>query len=289
MTTPEKLKNAPCQYRSPSFQGVFRGRRRHPLRARTVLLKPVRETEYRTAMKYRCIIVEDNAIERDLMEVLLRKLDDLEIAGVFENGLQALTFLQQNQVDLAFTDIDMPELSGIDLLKSLRQPPAFVFASAHGGYAADGYDLDVLDFIKKPVRPDRLYRAVDKARDFLRQRPDRAEPVADDETLMARTSEGLHKLLLGDLAYAESKGNYSVLHLVNGSNLMVLIGLKQLEEQLSADRFIRIHKNYLINWTLAALIRKESVLVADKYEVPIGDSHRKELTERIAGYRTLKR
>lgn len=240
-------------------------------------------------MTLRCIVVEDNAVERDLMEVLLRKVDGAEIVGVFENGLQALQFLQQHpDVDIAFTDIDMPELSGIGLLKSLRQPPAFVFISAHGKYAADGYDLDVVDFIKKPVTPERLFRAFGKVKEHLENRPGTPQN-SSDEILIARTSEGLHKLATAEIAYAESKANYSVLHLLDGSTVMVLVGLKQLEEQLPADRFIRIHKAYLINWNHAGLIGKDHVLVAGKHEVPIGDSHRKELAERIAGHRALKR
>ena len=240
-------------------------------------------------MKYRCIIVEDNAVERDLMEVLLRKIDDVIIAGVFENGLLALQFLHQNEVDIAFTDIDMPELSGIGLLKSLRKPPVFIFISSHGRYAADGYDLDVLDFIKKPASAERVFRAVGKAREFLAQQ--QSPPVIPvlDEVLMVRTSDGLNKITVSNIAYAESMANYSMLHLSDGTGLMVLIGLKQLEEQLPADRFIRIHKNHLINWAHAGIIRKESILVAGKYEVPIGEKHRKELTDKIADYRTLER
>jgi len=240
------------------------------------------------SMKYQCIIVEDNAVERDLLEVLLLKMEEVEIAGVFENGLQALRFLQQHSVDIAFTDVDMPELSGIGLLKSLRQPPVFVFISAHGRYAADGYDLDVVDFIKKPVSPERLFRALGKVLEYLKQQPRTVDQPAED-ILVVRTSEGINKLLPGSIAYAESKSNYSVLYLLDGTSLMVLIALKQLEEQLPPGHFIRIHKNYLVNWNLMGLIRKDSVLLAGKYEVPIGDSYRKELADRIATHPTLER
>jgi two-component system LytT family response regulator len=138
------------------------------------------------------------------------------------------------------------------------------------------------------VTPERLFRAFGKVKEHLQNRAGAAEDPSD-EVLIARTSEGLHKLNIVDIAYAESKANYSVLHLLDGSAVMVLVGLKQLEEQLPTDRFLRIHKAYLINWSHAGLIGKEHVLVAGKYEVPIGDSHRKELLERIAGHRSLKR
>lgn len=239
-------------------------------------------------MKYQCIIVEDNAVERDLIETLLRKMQDIVIAGIFENGLEALVYLQQHTIDIAFTDVDMPELSGIGLLKGLRNPPVFIFISAHGRYAADGYDLDVLDFIRKPLSPERLFKAVHKATEYLRQQGDYTG-VAEDGILMARTSEGLNKLSIEQIVYAESRANYSMLRLVDGANLLVLIGLKQLEDQLHPARFIRIHRNYLVNWKHTWLIRKDSVMLYGKYEIPIGDSYRKDLTEYIASYPSLER
>jgi DNA-binding LytR/AlgR family response regulator len=239
-------------------------------------------------MKYTCIIVEDNAVERDLLEVLLSKIEPLEIVGIFENGLLALRFLQQHPVDLAFTDVDMPELSGIGLLKSLRQPPLFVFISAYSEYAADGYELDVIDFIRKPVTPERVFRASGKALERLQRTAGQTVPVPGEE-LVIRTSEGTYKMTPDSIAYAESRSNYSMLYLVDGTHLMVLIALKQLEEQLPQGLFLRIHKNYLVNWNLAGLIRKESVLLDGKYEVPIGDSYRKELADKVAAHPTLGR
>ena len=239
-------------------------------------------------MPYSCIIVEDNAVERDLLELLLHKMQEVTIAGVFENAIQALHFLQQHQVDIAFTDIDMPELSGIDLLKSLRHPPVFVFISAHGEYAVDGYNLDVADFIKKPVHFERLFRALHKAVERLNLSTNLPVPPGDD-TLMVRTSEGIHKLTPASIVYAESKSNYSCLYLDDGTTLMILIALKQLEEQLLQAHFIRIHKSYLVNWKFVSLIRKDTVVLAGNHELPVGESHRKELADRIANHPTLAR
>ena len=239
-------------------------------------------------MRYKCIIVDDNAIERDLLEVLLQKMDELEIAGIFDNGLEALRFLQQHPVDITFSDIDMPELSGFGLLKSLRQPPVFIFISSHGRYAADSYDLDVVDFIRKPVSLERLYRSVRKA--IVHIDKSRAAPAnPEEEVMIVRTTDGINKLLPGSIVYAESMANYSMLYLQDGASLMVLVSLKQLEEQLPQGAFLRIHKNYLVNWALAGVIRRDSVLLAGKYEIPIGDSHRRHLAERIAGHPAIGR
>lgn len=241
-----------------------------------------------SAMKYQCIVVEDNAVERDLLEVLLLKMGEVEIAGIFENGLQARQFLQQHPVDIAFTDVDMPELSGIGLLKSLPQPPVFVFISAHSGYAADSYDLDGVDFIRKPVSPERLFRALGKAIEAVKQRGPKVENVVEAQ-FVVRTSEGINRLTPEAIVYVESKGNYSVLHLEDETQLMVLVTLKQLEEQLPPGRFVRIHKAYLVNWNLVGLIRKDEVVLSGKYEVPIGDSYRKALADRVAAFPTLGR
>ncbi|KAK6024173.1 response regulator receiver domain protein, partial [Ostertagia ostertagi] len=142
-------------------------------------------------MKYQCIIVEDNAVERDLLEVLLGKRPDIVISGIFENGLEALRYLQGQPVDIAFADVDMPELSGMGLLKSLRHPPVFIFISAHSKYAADGYDLDVPDFVRKPFSPERLFKAVDKAIEQLKQqRSATLDPMAGATQIVNGAANG---------------------------------------------------------------------------------------------------
>jgi len=245
-------------------------------------------------MKYKCLIVENDPLERDLLEMLLRKIESAEIVAVCENGMSAMQVLLREEVDLVFTDIDMPELSGIDLLKSLKNPPAFVFISAHGKFAVEGFDLDVADFILKPVTAYRLLKAFGKAKvlhDKKEVQGAVTTPLAAEEegVFFARTSDGLQKLLLQSILFAESKANFSVLHMEDGSRHMILVGLKQLQEQLPAVDFMRIHKLFIINWRHVSLINKDSLTIAGKHEVFIGPSYRPALNDKIAGYQLLER
>ena len=117
--------------------------------------------------KYKCLIIDDSMMERDIMEMLISKVGRLEITAIAENGLEAQQILTSQEIDIVFSDIDMPELSGIDLLKSLKKAPVFIFVSAHPEYAIDGYNHDVIDFIVKPVSLDRVLRSANKAIEYL--------------------------------------------------------------------------------------------------------------------------
>ena len=246
-------------------------------------------------MKYKCLIVENNPLERDLLEMLLRKIELAEIVAICDDGIVAMQVLLREELDIVFTDIEMPELSGINLLKSLKNPPVFVFISAFGKFAVDGFDLDVADFILKPVTTYRLLKAFGKAKDLWDKRKQQVLPAEtsvaqeEDGVFFARTSDGLQKLSLQSILFAESKANFSVLHMKDGHQHMILVGLKQLEDQLPSSHFVRIHKLFIINWHHVSIINKESLIVDGKHEVFIGPSYRQVLSEKIAGYQLLER
>ena len=230
-----------------------------------------------------------------MLAMLLRKIEQAELVAICKDGLEAMQVILQQEIDIVFTDIDMPELSGINLLKSLKQPPVFIFISAFKDYATESFDLDVIDFIVKPVSPQRLFKAFTKAKEYidLRKSSDLPTPSISPESaatdFFARTSEGLQKIVLADVAYAESKTNFSLLHLLDGSSRMILVGLKQLELQLEPENFIRIHKNYLANWQLVSFIQPAGITIAGKYQLPIGESFRKAVASKVAAGKMLER
>ena len=246
------------------------------------------------AMKYKCLIAEDDLIERDTLELLLSRIEQAEIVAVCEDGIEAVQVLMNQDIDIVLTDIDMPGLSGINLLKSIKHPPVFIFISAYKEYAADGFDLDIIDFIVKPVTQHRLIKAFAKATDFLNTKsapaPETAPVIAaDTETaFFARTDEGTLKIELRELIYIESKANFSTLFLRDGSNHNILVGLKKLEEQLTAD-FIRIHQKYLINWQHITLVQPASITLDGKHSLPLGPAYRKIVADKIAHYKMLER
>lgn len=240
-------------------------------------------------MTYKCLIAEDDLLERDMLAMLLGKIEQAEIVAVCEDGLSAMQYLMAHEVDIVFSDVDMPQLSGMALLASLRRPPVFVFISAYSEYAAKGFDLDVVDFIVKPVTPQRLYKAFAKAGDYLDRQTFAAVAPPVQDVIFARTSEGLLKIALQDIMYAESRANFSMLHLQDGNKHLLLVNLKGLAEQLPAGRFIRIHKYFLINWGLITIVHKDSIVVGGNQELPIGDTYKKAIADRLVNVQVIER
>jgi two-component system LytT family response regulator len=236
-------------------------------------------------MEYKCIIVEDNLIESDLLESLIQEIDFLNIIGKYSNGLQAASILQTSEVDIVFSDIDMPKLSGIDLLKSLKKPPVFIFTSAHKHYAAESYDLDVADFIVKPVVLSRLLRAVEKAIEIIKVKGATSTEFTNTSEISTEfyinTSHGLIKILVKDVAYIESEANYSTIFTVKGVKHLVLANLKNLEAQLPSNLFTRVHRQYIVNKQNINVINQSTILLEGNYELPISSTFKKNLLESV--------
>jgi two-component system LytT family response regulator len=232
------------------------------------------------------MIVEDNLLEKDMLESLLQEIDTIKVVAVCSNGVQAAQELQKTKVDIVFSDIDMPKLSGIELLKSLQNPPVFIFTSAHRQYAADSYDLDVADFIVKPVVLSRLLRAIDKAINLVEKNKRSLEPVESSKEIVSdffvNTLQGLVKVLVGDVAYIESEANYSNIQTVNGNKHLVLANLKNLEAQLPSDCFIRVHRQFIVNKNNITIINQASVVLKGEYEVPLSNTHKRTLLDAVA-------
>lgn len=233
-------------------------------------------------------------LERDVLQMLLEQTGMVEITAVCKDGLEAYRILSSEEVDIVFTDVDMPHLNGLELVKSLKQQPVFVFISAHAEYALDGYELDVADFILKPVQMERLLRALEKAKAFvaLKKSEEGQEntPVQqiEGDHVFIRTSEGLVRLLLADITHVESMGNFSRVYTISGDNYLTLVSLKSLAAQLPAESLLRVHRQYLVNIRQVSYIDAASVKVGGTYTIPLGSPYRQELMDRVAS-RTIQR
>jgi two-component system LytT family response regulator len=241
---------------------------------------------------YKCLIVDDNEIERDAIEMHLRKINRLEIEAICSSGIEAAAILAKGSIDIVFSDIDMPELSGIGLLKSLKNPPAFIFITSFTAYAAEGFNLDALDFIVKPATFERLLKASNKAIEYLDLKKSvivnsNPIPLAEtDDYFFIKETKGFTKLKFEDVLYIESMGDFSRIYTAT-NNHITLINLKNLERQLPKE-FMRIHKQYVININQIATISNNEVLLNHGYSAPISLVNRKELLDKIAS-KTLSR
>ncbi|WP_025142778.1 LytR/AlgR family response regulator transcription factor [Pedobacter jeongneungensis] len=248
-------------------------------------------------MTYTCIIVDDNEIERDAIEMHLKKIPSLNILAVCSSGIEASQILSTTPVDIVFSDIDMPELSGMDLLKSLKQQPLFIFVTSFTEYAAESFNLDALDFIVKPATFERILKATNKAIEYLElkklvgktsQHVDKSTNSDGDDHFFFRETKGITKLKYDDVIYIESMGDFSKLFTSTDKHI-VLVSLKNLEKQLPSKIFSRVHKQYIININHIATLTNHEVHLEHDFIVPISVSNRQELLEKAIDKKILSR
>jgi len=257
-------------------------------------------------MKYKCIIVEDNILERDALAMKIKKIDSLNLRAVLADGLQAITTLKNEEIDIVFSDIDMPDLSGIELLKSLKHPPVFIFISAHPEHAAESFELDVIDYIVKPVKIERLIKATDKAIEYilakkkLQVESPKLVTVSSAANGIVKTIDAQEyffikeknthiKLNMGDVLYIESMGDFSKIITTQQKTHFVLISLKNLEKQLPEKLFLRVHKQYIVNILHIQNISVTDIKLSSNDAIPVSIAYKQVLQDNVINKRSLTR
>lgn len=227
-------------------------------------------------MKINCVIVEDEPLARNLITDYVNKVPTLNLIEACSNPLAAIEVLRKNKVDLLFLDVQMPEITGITLLKSLHTKPMVILTTAYSEYALEGYELDVVDYLLKPITFERFLRAVDKAA----QRMDNSQPAPIQEIpsqdagfVFVKDGTKLVKIKLDDILYVEGLKDYVTIH-TPSQKVVSLQRLKALETQLPSDKFIRIHNSFIVSLAAIDVVHKGEVQIGDKY-IPIGDTYRK--------------
>ncbi|MBD2701770.1 response regulator transcription factor [Spirosoma sp. BT702] len=236
-------------------------------------------------MKLRCLIVDDEPPALDLLEHYIESMDRLTVAARCENALQAFQVLQQQPIDLMFLDVTMPRLLGTDFLRTLRNPPPVIITTAYREYALDGYELDVVDYLLKPIPFDRFLRAVAKvlkatAGTALPQ-PAEKQSVRSTEGgfLFFRAERKLVKILINDILYIESLKDYVRIVTTTSKPLLVKQSISTLETMLPDDQFVRIHRSFIVAVAQVGTYTPRHVEVGQQ-ELPIGRLYQKEV-ERV--------
>jgi len=227
----------------------------------------------------RCIAVDDEPLALELLADNICQVPWLELAGKFSNTLQAATFLQDNTVDLLFLDIQIPGMTGLQFLRSLRETPMAILITAYEKYALDGFDLDVVDYLLKPVSLDRFVKACSKAHELFqaRRRPAETAPLPHPGFIFIPCDYSLIKANLRNIVWIEGLKDYVRIHLKQVQKPIVTrMTLKTLEDQLPSTEFIRIHKSYIISVHHMTSIRKNSLFIGER-ELPIGHNYRNRL------------
>ncbi|CAD5282517.1 MULTISPECIES: LytTR family DNA-binding domain-containing protein [unclassified Imperialibacter] len=226
-----------------------------------------------TVPKIRCIIVDDEELARALIKEYVSKIPSLELVGTYKNPLEALGVLRAEQIDLMFLDIQMPELTGIQFLKSLEKKPVVIFTTAYPEYALEGYELDVVDYLVKPVSIERFLHGVNKATKILHNKTDNSGTTNQPDFIVVHADHKIYRLLLADILYIEGLREYVSYFTSDGKRIIALESLKKLEEILPPNMFMRVHKSYIVPINRVRVIEGNMVMV-EKKGIPIGASYK---------------
>ena len=222
----------------------------------------------------RCIAIDDESLGLELLEDNIRQVPYLQLVGSFHDPMEAMKVLQEQKVDLVFLDIQMPRLSGLQLIKSLVQKPMFILVTAYERFALEGYALNVVDYLLKPVALERFIQACNKARELHQLRIGSPATGRPPDYLFVNVEYSLLKVSFHDILWVEGLKDYVKIHLKSTAKPVVTrASLKSLEEQLPASGFLRIHKSYLVSTAAVTAIRKTSVFIGS-VELPVSESYR---------------
>lgn len=214
----------------------------------------------------RCLIVDDEPLASELIRSYAGAVPELNVVGTFNNGLEALAFLRNNAVDLLFLDIQMPRLTGLELIRALSKPPAIIITTAYREFAAEGFDLDVVDYLVKPITLERFLRAVGKV---LGHQKEPAVIAPKDDYVFYKVDRRMVKVFLSEILWIESMKDYIRVFLVNGSSVITLQRISYTEENLPPHLFLRIHRSFIVAKDKVTSFGPNSVFVGAK-ELPVG-------------------
>lgn len=239
-------------------------------------------------MRINCLIIDDEPVARKGLAEYINEVEFLTLVGQCEHPIRAAEVLKTQNVDLIYLDVQMPKLSGIDFLKTLANPPMVILTTAHPDYALEGYALNVVDYLLKPITFERFMKASQKALEMfsLRQSQNIRRDVADDH-FFVKADNRIEKVSFAEVLYIEAMQNYVTIHTTQ-RKLIAWLTLSSLADQLPGDYFVKVHKSYVVAIPRITAIEGNEILIGD-VRIPIGRNHRDEVVEKIVGNRLFRR
>ncbi|MCR9250060.1 MAG: LytTR family DNA-binding domain-containing protein [bacterium] len=230
-----------------------------------------------------CVVIDDEPLAREGLKSYIDQIEYLNLVGEGSNPVELSNLLDKQKVDLIFLDIQMPILNGIDYLKMNKNLPIVIFTTAYPSYALDGYELDVLDYLLKPITFERFFQATNKAKDYhtlSRQSTDEATRTSDD-FFFVKCSNKFEKIYYQNILYVEAMQNYSVIY-TSEDKYMTLMSLKSVEDKLDSQRFLRVHKSYIVALDKVNSFENHELTILES-KIPISRNYRKEVMDRVLG------
>lgn len=231
-------------------------------------------------MEIKCLIVDDEILAQDVIEKYILATPTLKLAGKCDNAIEAITFLHNNKVDLMFLDLNMPEMGGLDMLKTLSRPPKVIFTTAYSEYALESYEYGAVDYLLKPIKFERFMKAINK---LVEQFPVSMQEVSsqddDSSSIFIKEDQITYQLKTATILYIEAYGNYLKVHTPD-KTYVIRETMHEMQNLLPEKEFIRVHKSYIVSLAHIESIMGNRISIKGE-EIPVGEIYKLSLKERI--------
>ena len=236
-------------------------------------------------MKIKAIIIDDEPLAIEILKKYSDTIDYLEILGTFTNPLEAIRFISKETIDLIFLDIEMPIINGVDLVESLKTKPNIIFTTAFPQYAVDGFNLDAVDYLLKPISYKRFLKAINKTFNGINPKEEiNDNPIFvnnnENKFIFVKSDYENIKVTIQDIKYIEGLKDYLKIHLSTGKSILTLSNFSSIIEKIDNQDFIRVHNSYVVNLNYIKSIQKNRILI-DTIRIPISETYKKEFFEKI--------
>ncbi len=238
-------------------------------------------------MKIKCLIVDDETLAQKVIEKYVADISSIEIVGKAKNAMQAMDILNEKEVDLIFLDINMPKMSGLSFLRTLKNPPMIIITTAYREYAYEGFELDVIDYLNKPFSFERFLKAINKVQEKMKSSNSKSNYVLDESSrqqidesfIFVKSEKTTYKVNLKDILFFESVGDYVKIY-TQDKVIMTYQTLKKLESMLSATHFPRVHKSYIVSISKINSFEGNQININDQ-NIPIGRNYKQGFNDLI--------
>lgn len=222
-------------------------------------------------MQLKCVAIDDEPLALQLIKEYAGKFSELRMVQSFDDAINGAEFLRSNEIDLLFIDINMPDVTGIELVRSLEKKPLIIFTTAYKNFAFEGFELEAVDYLLKPIDFDRFSKAVTRAIEFFQYKQNTKEEV--QASLFVRSEYKMVKIDLREIEYIEAFEDYIKIHLTNNKPVLTLMTLKSVLEKLPPDKFKRIHRSYIVPTAKVLSILNRKARLASGAELPISNNY----------------
>jgi len=227
---------------------------------------------------YKALIVDDNKVTGLMLHEMLKKIDGIEVINVFNSAIEARTYLKENTIDILFLDVEMPGMTGLELLKILPERPLTIMITAQPGYAVEAFELNVVDFLVKPFSLGRVFQSVERAIELLKVKDSSLKQVENNH-IFIKDGKAIRKILIKDILWLEAKGDYVKIITQNGP-FIIHATLRNIEEKLSGGEFVRIHRSYIISVAKIDYI-EDGIAHVHGSQLPVSENYKNELLKHL--------